>query len=368
MSRHFLIFPAAVAVIGLVLGGCGGAAEEGEEPTRQQRPQPVEVTQVTRQTLADTLLVVGSLAANESAEVRAEISGIIREIRFNDGQEVAEGDLLVQLDDRELQAQVREASVRLELARQTLARSERLLETRSISESDRDRALAEFERIRAEVDLLDVRLEKTSIRAPFAGRMGGRLASPGDLVGPSDLLSRLSDLSRLKVEFDVPERHAKQIQEGATVRVLPRAGSENDAEGTVYFVSPVIERATRSVPVKAYVDNAAASLMPGMFVQVEVVLRSRENVLTVPETAILARDGQHFLVLVNENNGQTVVAFQPVRVGLRQRGMVEVTPQGAEVPEGQQVVAAGLGALPLFPGAPVEPRPMRSAGRSVGSL
>jgi membrane fusion protein, multidrug efflux system len=368
--KSIVLLPASALLATVALSGCRGAQEEPGAPAAQ-RVQAVEVAHVERQTLADTLLVVGSLAPNESTEIRAEVAGIIRQIPFTEGERVEEGDLLVQLDDRELQAQLREAQVRLELARQTLTRSENLLETRSVPESDRDRALAEFERIQAELELLNVRLDRTRITAPFAGWIGERRASPGDLVGPADVLSRLTDLSRLKVEFTVPERHADQIRQEATVRVLPRAGSTEAVNGQIYFVSPVIDRATRSLAVKAYVESPPPSLLPGMFVQVEVVLQTRENVLTVPETAILPRDGRHFVAIVEQNGeGRDVIAFRPVSLGLRRLGIVEVVPLGGGgLNEGQQVVAAGLGALPLFPGAPVETRPMRGVlAQETGQL
>lgn len=358
-----LIFPGLFVLSLVLLGGCSQSNTAEAEGEPGGRPaQPVEVTKVTRQDLTETLTVVGSLAANESAEVRPEISAVVRRILFEEGQEVEENDLLVQLDDRELQAQLREASVRLELARQTLERSQALLENRSISESDRDRALAEFERTRAEVDLLDVRLEKTQVRAPFGGRMGDRRISPGDFVTSSDVLSRVQDLSRLKVEFSLPDQQVPHVCDGTAIRVSVGGKRDEEFPGTVYFVNPAIDRSTRSVQVKGYVAEPDESLRPGMFVEVAVILSARENVLTVPETAILAREGQRFLVLVEEDEQGEVVSLQPVSLGLRQRGRVEVAPiGGGTLAEGQTVVAAGVGALPLFPGARVESRPLALA-------
>lgn len=369
MAKKFhLLLPGFSIFCSLLLAGCGAGV--AESPPAPERVQAVEVSPVSQRDLTETLVVVGSLAANESADVRAEISGLVRQIRFQEGQQVEEGEVLVELDDRDLQAQLREATVRLELAKQTFERNEKLLSTQSVSLADRDRALAELESARATRDLLQVRLDKCIIRAPFAGTIGARNISPGDLVNPSDSISRLDDLSRLKVEFALPERHADRVEPNS--RVLLHAGkgqSRTTVPGIVYFVSPAIDRATRAIQVKAILESPPPFLRPGMFAQVEVILEEKEKVLTVPETAILAREGSYFLVLVErDQEDREVIGYSPVRLGLRQNGLVEVIPLGGEgLTAGQEVVAAGVGSLPLFPGARVETRPMKEPGTSASN-
>jgi membrane fusion protein (multidrug efflux system) len=324
----------------------------------------VEVAPVSQRDLTETLLVVGSVAANESTEVRAEVSGLVRRIEFDEGSQVEEGQVLVRLDDRELQAQLRESKARLELAQQTFNRNEALVAQRSVSQADLDRARAILDQTQAEIDSLGVRLDRTVIRAPFDGMIGSRTVSPGDLLNPSERIARLEDLSRLKIEFALPERHADRVEPGARIMIASGHGrNRTELSGQVYFVSPIIDRATRSIEVKAMIDQPPAFLRPGMFIQVEVILAERENALTVPETAILAREGAYLVVLVDTNDdGQSIAAYRPVRLGLRQDGWVEITPLGsADLTSGQLVVAAGVGSLPLFPGARLETRPLRAS-------
>ena len=345
----------------LLMVGCGSPEGEGGPPPA--RAQRVEVTGIERVDLRETLRVVGSIAANESAEIRPEITGVIREVTFREGAAVGEGEPLLRLDDREVRAQIREAVVRLELARQTLARSDALLETRSIPQAERDRALAEYERVQAELDLLRVREERSTVRAPFAGVVGTRLVSPGDMVGPDDVITRIDDLSSLKIEFTVPERHAGRV--GMDSPVLARTSMREGAavvEGKVYFVSSSIDRSTRSIEVKALAGGVNSGLRPGTFIEVELVLAEKDNTLAVPESAILAREGTYFVVVVEpDGEGGHSAVLRPVALGIRERGRVEILPDSENpVREGDRVVAAGVGALPLFTGAPLEPVPMRN--------
>lgn len=364
MTTTFRLLLTLLAVpTGLGLVGCGAGNAEEQAPPRE-RVQNVEVAPVSQRNLTETLLVVGSIAANESTDVRGEVSGLVRQIEFDEGARVEKEQVLVRLDDRELQAELREAKARLELAQQTFVRNQSLAAQQSIPKADLDRAQATLDQTRAEVDSLAIRLDRTVIRAPFSGMIGSRSISPGDLLNPSDRIARLEDLSRLKVDFALPERHADRVAIGSRIILAFGHGpSRTELRGQVYFVSPVIDRSTRSIEIKAMVEEAPPFVRPGMFVQVEVILAERENALTVPETAILAREGSYLVVLVDTNDeGKTVAAYRPVRLGLRQNGWVEITPLGsAGLSPDQLVVAAGVGSLPLFPGARLETRPMRTS-------
>ena len=356
-SRFCFLWLAGV----LVWSGCGSSEEDSGPPSA--RAQRVEVTEIERVDLREVLRVVGSLAANESTEIRPEITGLIREVKFREGTHVTEGDALIRLDEQEVRAQIREAEVRLELARQTLARSDALLETRSIPTAERDRSLAEFERVKADLELLRVRKEKSTVRAPFSGVVGRRLVSPGDFVGPGDVITRIDDLESLKIEFTVPERHAERIAPDALVRAsTSMRGDASVIEGRVYFISASIDRLTRSVEVKALAKDVNSQLRPGTFVEVELVLAERDNALVVPETAILAREGNFFVVKVEpQDEGRHSALVRPVTLGIREVGRVEILADESEpVREGDRVVAAGVGALPLFTGAPLDPVPMKT--------
>jgi membrane fusion protein, multidrug efflux system len=338
----------------LILAGC-----ENREAGREQAgppPRPVEVAAVEINTMSETVNLVGSLAAAESTEIRSEIAGRIEEIRFQEGDQVRRGQILFRLDDREMRAQLVEARARMNLARQELNRANELLSERFISQAEFDRLQADFDRAEAETERLNARIEKTEIRAPFSGRVGARGVSPGSVISTDTVLTRIDDLSQLKIEFMVPERFLPQVEIGTLVRLPDQVrDSEANRYGRVYFISPHIDRQRRAAEVKARIEEPSPGQRPGMFADVELVLRTVEA-LTVPEGAILSRADGHFLVAVRSNDGNSVAEFLPVDLGIRQRGLVQVIPKNGEPTPWQSVVSAGVGALPLFPGAPLMPR------------
>lgn len=356
-----------VGALGLALlgGGTGCAKKDASGPPAPTvRPaQVVEVTPLLRRDLAETINLVGSLQPNESAEIRPEVSGIVRSILFDEGHRVAAGEVLLKIDDAELSAQLEQVVARYRLAELNVARSENLSQSRTIPQSEYDRARSEFAAAKAEMEVLQLRLAKTAVKAPFAGVVGSRTISAGDYVTTSTVITRIDDLSKLKVTFSVPERFLAKVHPGTNVRVTTRTGADTRShliEGEVYFVNATIDRAIRASEVKAMLEPTDVALRPGMFANVELVLDVRSQVLTVPEAAILADARGTQIIVVDEKDGQKVARYVPVTTGLRSRGLVEVTPvDPAALADGFEVVAAGVGAVVLYPGAPIAPKPLR---------
>jgi len=357
----------------------GGAAG-----SPSQRVQVVEVAPVVRSDLREAMSVVGSVEANESAQIRPEISGLVQGIYFEEGQAVTRGQLLMKIDDAELRAQYAQVEARFDLATRNVERSENLSESRTIPQSEYDRARSEFAAARAELEVLKLRIEKTSVKAPFDGVTGARLISPGDYVTSGSVLTTINDLSRLKMSFQVPERYLSKVRPGTEFRINARSlnvGDESGAVGSadtgspalggeVYFVNPIIDRGTRSSEIKGYLHVPASvlphrslpALKPGMFANVDLTLEVRRGVLTVPEGAILTvTSGTQVIAVAENERGEPIAEFIPVRIGLRAQGLAEVEPLGpATLREGQSVVAAGVGALVLYPGIRLAPRPLRA--------
>ena len=332
-------------------------------------PQPVEVTPVLRQDLAETLNLVGSVAANESAVIRPEMIGLVRSIHFDEGQRVKKGDLLVKIDDAEVRAQFGQTEARYRLAELNLQRSEKLGESQSNSVAEIDLSRSEFASAKSDLDLMRVRLERTEIRAPFDGIVGGRKISPGDYVSSVTQITTIDDLSRLKIDFQVPERFAAKVRQGTIFKVKSQAlpiGTQ--LSGEVYFVASIVDRATRSSEVKGFVGTSASGLKPGMFANVELVLEVHKGILTVPEGAILTTTSGTQIIATKDDSGSTVAEFILVKTGLRANGYVEIVPIKGELTEARQVVASGVGALILFPGARIEVRPFISSFRTAVAL
>jgi membrane fusion protein, multidrug efflux system len=350
--HHLSLLLAAAATV----CSCGRKTQTADGPPRDA-PQRVETMEVVAMTLQETVSLVGTIAANESASLRPEVPGTIVEIPFQEGAAVAKGDILVRLDTRELEAQLAETRASFDLAKRTLERVSSLAAENAVSRLELDTATAEHARLRSAIDLLEVRIDKSTLTAPFDGFAGGRDHSVGDYLTPESVVTTVDDLSRVKVEMEVPERYLPLLQPGATFRITT-ATSNRDTEvtGEVYFVSPRIDATTRSTEVKGYVVDPPPFFKPGMFANITLILNTVEDALVVPESAILST-ARGTVVIVPETNesGETVAGFIPVKTGIREPGIVQVTPVGPPLQAGQMVVSSGVGGLILFPGAKISP-------------
>ncbi|AOS45581.1 Cobalt-zinc-cadmium resistance protein CzcB [Lacunisphaera limnophila] len=346
---------------GLLFTGCAKKTAAAGGPATGGQRQPVEVVQVARRDMVESLSLVGSLAPNETAQIRAEISGQVRDVLFDEGQRVTRGQVLLRIDDAELRAQLAQAEARFHLAELNLKRSEDLTQARSMSQAEADRMRSDHASAEAELQLLRVRLAKMEIKAPFDGIAGARTVSPGDYATGSTPITTIDDLTRLKVDFQVPERFTDRIRPGSafTMRAQTPAGEIRTA-GEVYFISSVIDRTTRSSQVKGYLATETSGLKPGMFANIDIVLQVRGGVLAVPEGAILTTPAGPQVVVVQDKDGGKVADFVGVQLGLRETGLVEVAPlKPGALTEQHQIVASGVGALVLYPGVKLEPRPLR---------
>lgn len=344
-----LVLAAAGAAV-LAAGACRRpAAPAAGAADPLERVQPVEVVAVERRTLEESVELVGSLAANESAELRPELSGTLVEILFEEGARLAKGAPIARLDTRELEAQLAEAHAGFTLAERNLGRLRKLLESDAASRLEFDEAEARFKQLEASIELLETRIAKSTLRAPFDGVAGARPVSVGDYVSPQVVITTVDDLSRLKVELEVPERYLPLLGPGTALVVRTAAGG-GAVRGEVYFIAPTISLATRSAQVKGYVLDPPETLRPGMFANVSLVLRVLEDVLVVPETAVMNGPEGSSVVVARDGGGGVRADFVPVRTGVRVPGWVEVTPVGPPLAAGDRVVSAGVGVLILQPG------------------
>lgn len=353
----------------IVLTSCSDKGKNPAGEANQNAPRKVETTTVKRSDMRSILSLVGSIEANEVADIRAEVSGNLESINFKEGDTVKAGQLLAKVDDREIVAQLHETEAQLKLAKQTRDRYQRLIATKSIPQADLDEAESQLATLEATAQRLRVRLSKTSITAPFDGTVGARNVSPGDYIDPSKSITTVVDTSKLKISFKVPERYYGQIKVGGDIDIRTATTNGGDTKGSIYFVSSIVERETRSAQVKAWIENPPKSLYPGMFTNVDLILEVREKVLTVPEQSLLASArGDSVIVLGPEEGGSHPINIVPVKTGLREIGTVEIEPvQPGSIKEGTEIVAAGVGGLPLFPGMRVIPVPMRPDPIRTGS-
>lgn len=326
--------PSASAVpAGQKAAGKGGGA-----------PLPVYIHQVVARTLDERITATGMLVADESVELVSELTGKAVEIAFAEGSRVKAGDLLLKLDDTDLKAELARAESRIGLARRQAERQAALVSTGGTSRENEDLATSEVRVREAEMALIKAQLAKAEIRAPFDGIIGLRYLSAGAFVTPATRIATLQKIDKLKVEFAVAERHLERVQRDADV-MITIAGMSEPVPGKVYAIEPRIDSATRTLRLRARVDNPGGKALPGGFATVEMSLQKIPDALLVPATALVAGlNEQRVFVLVNGK-----AEPRTVRIGLR-------LPREVQIVSGLEPNAAVItsGQLQLRPGMPVK--------------
>jgi len=333
----------ALALVTL-LAACNRASSEGAAGGGGPPPMPIEVAIALRDTVVDAIQATGQIEAVQSVDLRPDVEGRIVEIPVREGQTIAQGAPLFKVDDAELKAQVARAEAERDLARQALERARQLIAQNASSAADMERAEATARGTQAALDLLQIRLERTVVRAPFAGVAGQRYVSLGDYVTSNTRLVAVQTLDPQHAVFQVPERYADRLRLGQRVSFQVAALPGRTFSGAVVFVDPVVQLPARTILVKALVPNPRRALAPGMFIEVRLATDIRFNAVVVPEDAILPLQGATFVWVVKDGKADR----QQVTLGVRTAGWAEV--QGG-VEAGDQVVVGGIERL--FPGAPV---------------
>jgi membrane fusion protein (multidrug efflux system) len=328
--------------LGLLLGGIFYLKQQQmQQQAAMGGPPPPPVVAAAQVQLEDwrpRLQAVGSLVATQGIFVTNEVSGQVSEIHFESGGAVARGDLLVQLDDSVDQADLRGLLAQRDLAQIKLGRFGKLLKDRSASQSDYDEAKAELDSAEAAVASKQALIAKKRITAPFDGILGIRIVDVGEFLPPGSQIVPLDALEPIYADYSLPERHLPQIAVGEEVLVRVSAHSQRAFQGTIAAINPGVEERTRSVKVRAVLENTERLLRPGMFAEVATLLPVRQGLLTVPRTAIsFAPYGDTVFVLLEQGEGITVERRQ-VTTGESRGGRVEIR-EGLAA--GDRVVIAG---------------------------
>ena len=350
------------------VAGCNRAESEGKGSGKAGSPgggppaMPVEAAAAQSDTVVDAILATGQIEAMQSIDLRPEVEGRLVQILVREGALVARGTPLFKIDDAELKAQVAEVTAERDLARQSLTRTRDLLNQKASSQAELERAEATMRSNEAQLERLKVRLERTLVRAPFAGVVGQRFVSLGDYVNSDTRLVSLQTVTPQRASFQVPERYADQLKLGQRVSFRVAALPGRDFSGKVDFVDPMVKLPGRTIMVKAVVPNPRRELQSGMFIEARLATDVRPNAVVIPEDAVLPLQGASVVWVVN--NGKAT--RRQVELGVRTPGFVEVK-NGVE--SNEQVVVGGQERL--AEGAPVqaklvERRPATASEEDVG--
>lgn len=318
---------------------------------------PTVVTSMTAPTVdwVSAIRAVGSTTAVQGVIVSTDQAGIVEKITFESGQSVKQGDLLVQLEVSQEQAQLRSAEAQLRLAQANLLRQQNLLKGRVSAQADFDTAQAQFDEASARVQEVKALINKKTIRAPFSGVIGIRLVNLGQYLESGAKIAPLQSLDPIFVDFYVPQQAFGQISAGQEVKVRADGLPDEVFTGKINAVDSIVDEATRNVRVQATFSNPKGLLRPGMFVNAEVPLPNPEHVVVLPATAVLFAPYGDTVYIVEEmtdpKKGTTYkgVRQQVVKLGQSKGDQVAIL---SGVNAGEEVVTSG--GFKLRQGAPVE--------------
>ncbi len=284
------------------------------------QPVPVIVAEVTSDRFTDRAEALGTLKANESVLLTANVTETVSAVYFEDGQRVEQGQLLVEMTNAEEHALLDEARIRVGEAQRQYKRVKSLVAQGSASESLLDERKRDLDTTRALLVAIESRLADRLIKAPFAGVLGLRNISPGALVEPGDLIATLDDDRIMKLDFAVPSLFLSTLKPGLGISAKARAYANRSFEGQVSAIDSRVDPVTRSIQVRALIPNPDRTLKPGVLMQVEL-LRNPREALMVPESALLQQGSEHFVMLLED---METVERRQVQIGARRPGEVEI--------------------------------------------
>jgi RND family efflux transporter MFP subunit len=307
-------------------GGRGGPSD---------RPTNVEIALVKRGSVSRNSIIAGMLEPIRTVGVNAQLSGILLTLRAEEGHRVRQGDVLAEIDARELEAQARSAEASLKFAQSTVDRSEQLFRQQIITAAELERDRAAFEAAKASNEQLKTRLGYARVVAPISGIITEKRIEAGDIVSSSTRLFSVADVSTLVTRIQVSELEVSTLRAGDMVPLTVDALGGQRVEGRIRRVFPAADSATRLVPVEVALSGAQlAGLRPGYTVRATLALDKRDNALLVPSRAVSGPAGARAVYVVKGG----VVERRAVRIGSDMAGLSEILDG---VSEGDSVITSG---------------------------
>lgn len=315
----------------------GGAGGGGGGPSGGA-PIMVVTAKVQPETFYEALETIGTAQAKESITITSKVTDVIRAIRFESGDRVARGQVLVELANVEQAADLQEAQASLEVQRREYERFQSLGEKGFAPIARVEEARASFDRAEARVNALRSRIADRTIRAPFAGVMGLRTASPGALARPGEPIGTLDDISAIRVDLDITETQLATVQIGGPIAARTAAFPGVEFPGKIESVDSRVNPLTRTLRVRALAPNRDGRLKPGMLLTIEVRSNPRQG-LAVPEIALIERESGVSVFTLVERDGRQIAQLVPVEAGARKAGFVEIK---AGLEAGHDVIVEGV--------------------------
>jgi RND family efflux transporter MFP subunit len=357
---------AAQSARGPGASGSGGPGGMGGVGAGARAPMTVDMAPASRATIAEELTVVGNLIGQATVDIVPKVAGRLETVNVRLGDSVRQGQVIAQVDDREVREQVRQAEASFEVARATIRQREadlkfaetnlersrnlygrQLLPRQSLDDAEAryqagaaqlDLARAQFEQARARLDELRIALGNTRIVSPVNGFVGSRQLDPGAYASASAPIFSVVDIGVVRLVANLVEKDLRRVAAGTPARVDVDAFPGETFQGRVARLAPVLDPATRTAQMEIEIPNPAYRLKPGMYARVALLVAKRDNALVVPRNAILDIEGRRGVFV--DNGGRA--AFQPVEVGLQDDRQAEIL---SGLRERQKVVTTGAAAV-----------------------
>lgn len=369
IKRHFflvaaigvIVLMALAIVIRVVLPGDDASAKGPGAGARGARGQQVSEATVTNRSFSDTIRVLGAARGAKSVNITSNSTELITRVLFTDGQRVAVGTPLVELQAREEDAGIIEARAQVTQAQREYERY-RILAERGVA----PRAIAEqyetaLETARASLTAAQARRGDRMIRAPFTGVLGLSTVTAGTLINPGAIITTLDDTSTIRVDFPVPERYLGVLRAGLALTATSDAYSGEAFSGRIALIDSRINETTRAVTARAEFPNPGGRIRPGMLMRVAVTQGQRDTP-AVPESAIQYEGQGAFVYRIAAGERGTTAQRVEVVTGAVEGGFVEIV-SGLNV--GDKVVGSGLNRIQ--PNAPVTVAGAGGRGGGQGS-
>lgn len=299
----------------------GNKQPADNKPNQNQQNQQISVEGFVIKTsvLDNDIKAIGNIRANEEAEIRSEVSRKIRGIYFKEGSYIGRGRTLFKLDSDDLTAKLRRQQVDERLAITKLEREKQLLEKGLTSQAEYDVLETTLEQIRADISITRIDISKTYVRAPFSGIIGLRNVSSGAYVTPQTVLTTMQDVSRVKIDFSIPEKYIYLFEKGQKIRFKVE-GIQEEFEAEVYASEPKVENNTRTLVLRAVTNNPGKKLMPGTFANVTFLISENKDAMMIPTEALIPKLKGQSVYVVRE--GKAILT--DVDIGERTETMIQL--------------------------------------------
>ena len=347
MNNFKLLTVIFFLILSSVIISCGDKKKDAAPQAgaqMQQQAITADAMIVAARPLSADIEIPGTILANETTEIHPEVSGRVVQLNVREGTFVSKGAMLAKLYDGDLQAQLRKLDVQLKIAEQTEKRQAELIKIQGISQQEYDLSLLQVSNLKADMDIIREAVRKTEVRAPFSGKLGLRNISQGAFVTSATIITTISQVSQLKIQFNVPEKYGSQLRNGQPINFTVD-GSSKTFTANIIAAEVMMDENTRSLAIRALVKNSDPSLIPGVFAKVRIIIGKNEEAILIP-TIVVQPLGRKKLVYLYKG-GKSIPA--DITTGIRDSSSVQVL-TGLNV--GDTVITTGL--LFLRPGADVK--------------